>query len=290
MFALLRRYRELLLVAVLLLLPLGVFFAHAKRPSELSRFDRFLLALTAPVEKLVSFTVMGVHRGVYGYVALRHAREQAWELSRKVTSLELERQQLLEARQENERLRALLGMAESAPQRKHVGGKVVGVRLDPKGLQILTIDRGADHGIARMMPVVTPQGVVGRVHSVYGGSSDVLLLTDRNSSVAVRVDRSRARGNVRGTGSTDTCKLDYALRSEDMIEGDLLVTAGTDGVFPRGLPVGKVTNVKRTGFGLYQLAEVVPAVEVTHVEEVLILTSFERAPEEPPAAAQVNAK
>ena len=71
------------------------------------------------------------------------------------------------------------------------------------------------------------------------------MLTDRNSSIAVRVERTRARANVRGLGKPDACRLDYALRTEDMIEGDALVTSGTDGVFPRGLPVGRVTQLER---------------------------------------------
>jgi rod shape-determining protein MreC len=122
-----------------------------------------------------------------------------------------------------------------------------------------------------MMPVVSSGGVVGRVHAVLGGSAEVLALTDRNSSIAVRVDRTRARANVRGAGDTGLCRLDYALRADDVLEGDLLVTSGTDGVFPRGLPVGRVQGLRRGGQGIYQRADVAPAVDVTRVEEVLVL-------------------
>jgi rod shape-determining protein MreC len=152
------------------------------------------------------------------------------------------------------------------------------------GRQLLTIDRGSDDGIAPMMPVVVAEGVVGRVHSAAGATAEVLVLTDLNSSVAVRVERTRARANVRGMGKPDLCRLDYALRTEDIIEGDPLVTSGTDGVFPRGLPVGKVTKLERRAHGLFQDARVVPAVDVTRLEEVLVLTLWERAPEVMPAA------
>jgi rod shape-determining protein MreC len=166
------------------------------------------------------------------------------------------------------------------------------VRLDPKGLQLVTLDRGTDDGIARMMPVVVGHGVVGRVHAVTGATADVLLLTDRNSSIAVRVERSRARANVRGLGSPGGCRLEYALRSDDMVEGDALVTSGTDGVFPRGLPVGKVSALRRAGQGLYQSADVAPAVDVTKLEEVLVLTAGGDGPEEelPRAVAAPAAK
>lgn len=284
MLALLKRYRELILVAVLLLVPLGVFFAHAKRPSERSRVDRVVLWITHPIEKAVAWSVSGALNVWNGYVGLRHARQQANELSRTVTMLELERQQLLSDRAEADRVRKLLEFAQASPDRTYVGGRVIGVRLGPAGLQVITIDRGAAAGIAKAMPVVVPAGVVGRVYGVSQHTADVLLLVDRNSSVAVRVDRTRARANVRGTGRPDGCRLDYALRTEDMSEGDLLVTSGTDGVFPRGLPVGKVTRLHRSANGLFQEAVVVPSVDVTRLEEVLVVTSAEQASETLPAA------
>jgi rod shape-determining protein MreC len=283
-FALLKRYRELILVAVLLLVPLGVFFAHAKAPSERSRLDRAVVWLATPVEKAIGWTLTGVMRGWNGYVALRGAHDRAGKLGAQVQALELERQQLLAERVEAERLRKLLAFAQESSERRYVGARVIGVRLGTAGRQLLTVDRGANDGIARMMPVVVADGVVGRVSSLSGSTSDVLVLTDSTSSIAVRVDRTRARANVRGLGKPDGAKLEYALRTEDMIEGDVLVTSGTDGVFPRGLPVGKVTQLNRTGHGLFQDARVIPAVDVTRLEEVLVVTTWERPGDVMPAA------
>jgi len=273
---LLKRYRVLLLVAVLLILPLGVFFAQAKHPAEYGRIDKVLVTLTRPLEKVIGWANTGALDAWSGYVGLRHAREEATALRRLVSRLQLEQQRLAQLEGENERLSRLLGLARENPGRTFVGARVIGARLDPKGLQLVTIDRGSDHGVRRMMPVLTADGVVGRVHAVLGGSADVLLLVDRNSSIAARVERSRARANVRGTGEPGGCRLDYALRSDDLIEGDLLVTSGTDGVFPRGFPVGKVTKLRRAGYGLYQAGEVIPAADVTKLEEVVVLTSGEQ--------------
>ncbi len=284
MLGLIKRYRELILVAILLLVPLGVFFAHAKRPPERSRLDRAIVWLCTPVEKAVGWTVRGTLAGWSGYVALRGSHQRAFALEDRVRSLELERQQLLSERLEAERLRRLLAFTEASPERRYLGARVIGVRLGTVGRQLLTVDRGSEDGVARMMPVVVGEGVVGRVHQVAGHSADVLVVTDSNSSIAVRVDRTRARGNVRGLGKPDLCKLEYALRTEDVMEGDALVTSGTDGVFPRGLPVGKVTQLSRTPHGLFQDARVVPAVDVTRLEEVLVVTSFERPDEVLPAA------
>jgi len=284
LLTLLKRYRELILVAVLLLVPLGVFFAHAKRASERSRLDRAVVWLATPVERTIAWTVTGALEAWSGYVALRGARERAAELSAQVRALELERQQLVGSRGEAERLRKLLGFAEASDERRYLGARVIGIRLGTVGRQLLTVDRGGDDGVTPMMPVVVADGVVGRIHAVAAHTADVLVLTDLNSSIAVRVERTRARANVRGLGKPELCRLDYALRIEDMIEGDPLVTSGTDGVFPRGLPVGKVTQLERKQHGLFQDARVVPAVDVTRLEEVLVLTSWERPAEVLPAA------
>jgi rod shape-determining protein MreC len=235
--------------------------------------------------------VGGALDGWRGYVALRGAHERAQELSRRVNALELERLEKVRLENENDRLRELISFARSEPGFDVVGARIIGVRLDPKGLQLVRLDRGADHGLEKLMPVVVTHGVVGRVHSVTGSTADVLLLTDLNSSIAVRVARSRARANVRGTADPDVCRLDYALRSDDLQDDDELITSGTDGIFPRGLPVGRVANLKKAGQGLYQKADVVPAVDVTKLEEVLVLRSRAQGArdEAPPVAATSSA-
>lgn len=284
MLSLLQRYRELILVAVLLLVPLGVFFAHATRPAERSRLDRAVVWLTTPVERAVGWTMTRALSAWHGYVALRGSHERARELEGRVRDLEIENRRLLAYRAEAERLRGLLAFAATSDERRYLGARVIGVRLGTTGLQLLTLDRGEDDGVAKAMPVVVAEGVVGRVYATTASTADVLVLTDRNSSIAVRVERTRARANVRGLGKPDAAKLDFALRSEDVIEGDQLVTSGTDGVFPRGIPVGKVTDVDRRARGLFQDARVVPAVDPTRVEEALVMTSWERAGASLPAA------
>jgi rod shape-determining protein MreC len=285
LLSLLKRYREVFVVVVLAVVPLGVFLAHARHPADRTALDRFVLSVTSPIEKAVDWSLSGVLTTWQRYVWLRGAHDRAVALTHTVNELRAENAQLAQLKVENERLERLLAFARSKPEHRAVGARIIGTRMDPKGLQLVTIDRGSDDGIRRMMPVVTADGVVGRVHTLGARSADILLLSDRNSSIAVRVERSRARANVRGQGAPGPCRLEYALRSDDLIEGDLLLTSGTDGVFPRGLPVGQVTRVKRGGFGLYQAAEVVPAVDVNRVEEVAVLVSTENPGELPAALA-----
>jgi rod shape-determining protein MreC len=232
---------------------------------------------------VVSAVVVGTLDAWHGYVALRGSHQKAAALRREVERLELELQEVQQERAENDRLRRLVALAEAGPRRAYLGARVIGVRLAPAGLQMITIDKGADDGLTRAMPVVVAEGVVGRIHATAGHSADVLLAIDRNSSIAVRVERTRARANVRGLGRPELCRLDYALRSEDVIEGDLLVTSGTDAVFPPGLPVGRATRLQRAAHGLFQEGAVLPAVDPTRLEEVLVVTSGARDHELLPA-------
>jgi rod shape-determining protein MreC len=288
--SLLRRYRELILVAVLLIFPLAVFFANAKKPGQVSRVDRAILSLTAPIEKVVGAVVVGSLRAWDQYVALRGSHQRAADLEKRSQALALRVQELQNEAVENDRLRRLLALAEAAPARTYTGARVIGVRAEPSGLQLVTLDKGSDDGLSRGMPVITAEGVLGRIHSTGGGSADVLLAIDRNSSIAVRVERTRARANVRGLGHPGLARLDHAVRSEDVIEGDLLVTSGTDAVFPAGLPVGRVTRLQRAAHGLFLEGSVILSVDPTRAEEALVITSGARERDLPPAAQAPGAR
>jgi rod shape-determining protein MreC len=122
------------------------------------------------------------------------------------------------------------------------------------------------------MAVVTPLGVVGQVVSATARTSKVLLLTDPNSGIDVLVQRTRSRGIV--SGSLDNgAVLKYVKRSEDIQEGDRLITSGMDGVFPKGLMVGTVIKVRKQHLGLFQYIEILPAVQSSRIEEVLVVAA-----------------
>jgi rod shape-determining protein MreC len=121
--------------------------------------------------------------------------------------------------------------------------------------------------------------VVGIIQRVTGSYADVVLVTDPNSRIGVKVQRSRVRATATGKGENRALHLDNALRTEDLKEGDELVTSGTDQVFPPGLTVGRITSVQRRSYGMVQSAEIAPAVDMTKLEEVLVIrTSAPIAP------------
>jgi rod shape-determining protein MreC len=172
-----------------------------------------------------------------------------------------------ELQRENERLRRLLGFAESQARRT-VAARVIAEDA-ASWFRTIEIDRGYDDGVTEGLPVVDDAGLIGRVVRSTPHSSRVLLITDASSAVAVLVQDQRIRGVCRGQGGA--LALDFALLQDAIQVGDGVVTSGLGGVFPKGLVVGYVRSVQQEQFGLFQTVEVEPAVNFSHLEEVLVL-------------------
>lgn len=271
MFSLLKRYRKLLIVSALLLYPLGAFLMTGGRRARDPNFlDRGIIALSTPLQQALTWTVDTGVGMVRGYVDLRRVRQENDTLRLENLQLRAAVQALGETRGENARLRQLLGYAESVPG-PEIPARVVGVNPVAKLLSV-RISRGENDGVMRGMSAVTPDGIVGQVVRSTGGYADVALVTDPQSRVAVRVQRSRARGTAVGSGN-GPLKLENMLRTEDVENGDLIITSGTDGVYPPGLVVGRVTNLEKKEHGMFQRAEIVPAVDISRLEEVLVVSS-----------------
>ncbi|MGF1740659.1 rod shape-determining protein MreC [Vibrio profundum] len=146
-------------------------------------------------------------------------------------------------REENKRLRKLLGSPYVRDERKMIA-EVMAVDTTPYRHQIM-IDKGADEGVYVGQPVINDQGIVGQVIYVSAQNSRVLLLTDGNSAVPVQVIRNDIRVIASGTGQVDQIKLEHIPTSTDIRQGDVLVTSGLGGVYPEGYPVAKVISVNR---------------------------------------------
>jgi rod shape-determining protein MreC len=268
LLAFLKRFRELLLVVALLLFPAGTYIANAKQGRELSSLDRFFLAASAPISQVVDATVGGLLGLWNDYVALRGVHEENVRLRAELYRAREQLNQNRETLLENERLRGLLAYAQAGEGRL-VAAPVVGV--SPTHRRSITIAKGAGEGVAPGMAVVTDDGVVGKVTATYGAYAEVQLLVDANFAIAARVQRSRFRVTARGTGDEGSLRLDNALRTGDIEEGDILVTSGTDRVFPKGLVIGRVKELDRRPHGMYVGGEIAPAVDVSGLEEVLVV-------------------
>jgi rod shape-determining protein MreC len=268
--SLFKRYRQLLIVSVLLLYPLVAFLVTGRRGREPNFLDRALIAMTSPLQSGLNRAIDGVVGTVNHYVDLRGVRLENDALRLENMQLRAAVQALGEARSENERLRKLLGYAEAKPGQE-IPARVVGVNPVARLLSV-RISSGEHQGVFQGMSVVTPDGIVGQVIRTTGGYADVALVTDPQSRVGVRVQRSRARGTAAGTGN-GPLKLENMLRTEDVENGDLIITSGTDGVYPEGLVVGRVANLEKKEHGMFQGADILPAVDTTKLEEVLVVGS-----------------
>jgi rod shape-determining protein MreC len=270
LLSLLKRYRSPLIVGVLLLYPLLAFLLGGRKGRDPNPIDRAVIALSSPVQQVLTTSIEGSVAAVRGYLDLRGVRQENDALRLENLQLRAAVQSLGESRAENERLRKLLGYAE-AESGPEIPARVVGVNPVAKLLSV-RISSGEKDGVFRGMSVVTPDGIVGQVIRATGGYADVALVTDTQSRVAVRVQRSRARGTASGTGA-GPLKLENMLRTEDVEDGDLIITAGTDGVYPPGVVVGRVTNLEKKEHGMFQGADIVPAVDTSKLEEVLVVGS-----------------
>ena len=283
MRSLLRRYREPIFVAVLLAWPFAIFAARARKPVSLTFYDRAIIALTAPVEKFMVGVAGGVQDGWHDYVALRQVREENLRLRREILRAQGETSGLGEVKAESERLKHLLEYADRSRPTRFLIAEVIAVGASPHS-HVLRIARGTADGVAQGAPVVAPEGVVGQVAVATAHYADVQLILSPTSAVPAVSQRTRGRSTVKGVGDFTRCKLEYALRTDDLQDGDLLLTAGGPGFFPKGLPIGRVVNVAKRPTGMFTAADVVPAVSFSRLDEVMVVLGHL-----PPPSSVVNA-
>ena len=238
----------------------------------------WLLDALVPAEKIFDSGVQGV-RGIWsGYFALVGVREENAKLHGEIDGLRMQIQSQQEQLREAERLRSFLKLAESDIG-KMVAARVIG--RDPgRSSQTLTVDKGQTAGVKLNASVIRPEGVVGRVIAVGTTSSIVQLIIDPQSSVAGLLAESRIQAIFKGTGRQEL-ELDYIDDDGTVAVGDELLTSGLDQIHPKGLPLATITTVEPRR-ELYKIVHARPQVDMSRLEEVLILLE-PAAPREHPA-------
>ena len=268
MLAFLRRNQVLFSAFLSVIFSLYIIAPAAKGQHRADPIGPLLMAVMRPLQSAIQSTVFGVRDFFGGYVALRGVAAENERLKARVRELEGEKSRLLEEEATNKRLRELMEFrTEWAP--KAITATVIATSASAY-FHTLIIDKGRANGVEKGMAVISPLGVIGQVVSVTGRNAKVLLVTDSHSGVDAMVQRSRARGLV--SGSLDNGPvMKYVKRSDDLKEGDRLVTSGLDGVFPKGLLIGTVSKVNKKNLGLFQYIEVGLALDPARVEEVLVV-------------------
>jgi rod shape-determining protein MreC len=277
-----RRARELVIVATLLALPLLFLRANLAAPQHLNVVDRAILRVSAPLQAGLTSLCSGTASLWRRYVALVRLREDNVRLADENAKLRAELAAAQNGAQRAGELEKLLGL-KGALQFDSVAARVIGVETSAFFRVVrVKLDRGGDD-IKPGMAVVASAGAVGRVQRVFGNYCDVLLATDPKSSIDVVVARTNGRGVVKGIAGSDRYRMrvEYLERKDEAAVGDLVVTSGLGGAFPRDLPVGKIVKVEKRGFGLYQDAEVEPVVDLSKVRDVLVVVPREAQPAGP---------
>lgn len=227
-----------------------------------------IYAALRPAQELVSGVRSELHGIWTKYVALVAVQEENSELKEEIAALRRERAVLVREERENRRLKKLLRLQEDYEFPSIVAG-VIGE--DAVGwYRAFFINRGSDDSVVAGMPTTVATGVVGRVIKSSATVSKVLLITDPGFSLDCRVGRTRDRGVL--SGHLDgKCILRYVSLQSTMKAGDDVVTSGLGGVFPKGLKVGTIESVRPGPHGLFLEAAVIPAVDFSTVEEVLVI-------------------
>lgn len=194
----------------------------------------------------------------------------------RIAQYEIMENELNNLRQENQRLKELLDYADTVEEYERVTAPVIG-RSQGIWFNQFTVGAGRNQGVEEDMAVINGAGLVGRVTSVSANTCKVTAIIDSTSDVSVIVERTRDYGFVRGLleagGGDDTMELYFLPMGNDLVPGDVLVTSGADGVFPRGLSVGSVLEVSRSSEDAEDRdALVSPTVDFLRLEEVVILT------------------
>ncbi len=262
--------RKLLLVALIVVLAAGAATTGWRSGENPGMLDRAVMILTVPVVKgAVNTAGLFTDGGILtNWKALR---EENRRLRSEIARLQREAEEWREREGAYRRLAEMLEYRETTGHPMTVAA-VIG--NDSTNLfRTILINKGTRDGLLHNMAVVTPEGVVGRTIKVFDTTSRVLLLTDRSLGIDALVQRTRDQGVVQGRGIGE-CEMKYLSRQSAVSAGDVIVTSGMGGVFPKGVRIGKVTSVKKGGY-LLQKVEVEPSAALDRLEEVIVLTGQE---------------
>jgi len=263
-----KKYQTVTVASILIFASLIILSVSIHRPGETGFFKKLVLEAASPPIGAINAAVDTV-RGVWKhYIFLVGLEQENRMLKARVAQLTHDLNEYRERHLEGVRLRELFGLKETLPGTA-VAARVID-RENAYVFKTILIHRGTSDGVRVGLPVVSAEGVVGRVVDASWNVSRVLLITDYNSNISAFVQGNRVQGILQGGGSTG-CSLKYVERSEEVRAGETVITSGLGGVFPKGLILGTVSRVDRRGSGLFMNIDVSPAVHFSRLEEVLVV-------------------
>jgi rod shape-determining protein MreC len=262
------RIRRLALLASILAVCLVLLTLQTR--GQASGAADLVARVTTPVQK----TLAAIHRGAFGlwstYLDWKNVRAENRRLRDENQRLRVDALSVSETGEENQRLRRLLELKTRLPLNTLTGEIIA--REWGGWVRSLTVNRGRSDDVRRLTAVISPDGLVGRVVDVRPGAAVVQVLTDPTSTVGAHAVRTRTPGVVEGE-PRGTIRFKYQARDGGALQaGDLVVTSGLGGLFPRGIPVGRVRAIDDRGSALFSFATLEPAVDFARIDEVLLVT------------------
>ncbi len=265
------RHKSLVLLAGVIVLQVLLLAVQIRRDSQGRLIRVWTVGAVTPFERAGASGV-GSIRGVWNhYFALQNTSRENERLRHENDTLKLEINQLQGKAAEADRLATLLNFRQTHQNVPMLGARVIGTSADTAS-ETVYLDRGERDGIRRNMGVITPDGVVGKVIESYRDTSQVLLLTDKDSGVGAKLVGSGVQSPVGGAGEP-LLAMKYVANDDTVNVGDRVVTSGMDRIFPRDLPVGTVAQIK-PGNPFKQI-RLKPAANLESLEEVIVLLSMQ---------------
>lgn len=270
-----KEYRFYITLFLFVLIPILAIDTATRAPRNYSMPDRIIVTLTAPFQILITGILDWTVDTTQDYLFLFQTRKENARLRAENQELLNSVLNLRETLGENERLRRLLDFKETF-RLKTVVARVIAKDVSTEH-RAIRINRGSAHGIQPNMGVLNAEGIVGRVLRVTEHSADIMTVLDVLSSIDVLDQRSRVRGILEGR-TDELARLKFALRTDDIQEGDTLLSSGLGGIFPKGVPAGTVSSVNRKRYGITQEVSVRPSVTFSTLEEVFVITEAGTVP------------
>ena len=272
------RFRTPLIIAVALLLVFSVLSLSLKRAPALKKAEGWMISLSAPGLQVVEYLTRGLKSLWQGYFYLVGVRQENLVLKQRLEEYRQKEVRFQEAQQAQARLEGLLDLKRQVAL-PVIGARVIAYDPAPWSRSVM-IDQGQAQGVKEGLPVLAPQGIVGRVVEAYPQYAKVMLIVDLKSGGEAMIQRTRVRGILQGKGG-NRCSLEFVPKSGDVQVGDLVLASGLAGVYPKGLVFGKVSETNKKNPGLFQEIEVTPAVDLAALEEVLVVKVAHLAISEP---------
>ncbi|MEZ4818387.1 MAG: rod shape-determining protein MreC [Bdellovibrionota bacterium] len=263
-----KKFKRLLLVFLVIYFLMQFIALGFSKKDNPAFHEKLIVGITAPMQWLVYSTYKSIHDVIAGYIFLVRLKKENFELKHQVSILRDDLVRMKEIEYENHRLKKIFNIKPDPSYRRIVAQRVAygSSRFE----QTVRVQKGRKHGVNKGYPVLNSDGIIGQVVEVYHGYSDILLVTDPTHSIDVIIQRSRDNGMLKGS-AYNQLQFQFLSKESDVFEGDVVISSGLDGIYPKGFPIGKVSAVGVRGTGLFLDATVKPFVDFKDIEEVVIL-------------------